>query len=506
MRKCLRLIFGRGFLTVLCLLVQLVALWGALHLCGSVWGTWFRIVMAAASWITVILIVSDRSEEAYKTAWCILVLALPIFGLLCYILLGRSRNNQALQQLHDKAQDYLKLYLPDNREIFTQLQLEAPEAATQSAAIRQLGGGSLWYGGETRWFSSGESCFSAMLEDLRQATKSIWLEYFIIRPGVMWDSILTILRQKAEKGVDVRLIYDDFGCLPGLPRNYPQQLQKMHIACCVCNPFTPVLSACLGSRDHRKLMILDGTVCYMGGINLSDEYIGLRQRCGHWKDGALRIEGAAVYGCSALFLSMWSALSGECTPPPKPIEKAERYCYMQPFGDSPLFPQSVGRSAIVGMIGRAQERVWLMTPYFVPDEALCDTLCLMAASGVDVRIITPATGDKWYTQALTRAHDSRLLESGVKIYEYAPGFLHAKVCCADGKIAVIGTVNLDYRSFYLQFENGIWLYGKNVVADIEQDICNTLEQCRPITPSLCAKVPWFQRTGRAILRLFAPLV
>ena len=507
MGKAARYVFGRPVLMVLCLAVQFLTICLAARLCSGVAGAWFRLLTTAAAWIAVVAILSGGSEAGYKTVWSIVVLALPVFGLLCYALLGSSRKSRRMRRLHDRAQTYLHTHLSANQMTLTQLWEEAPEAGAQAAAISNLGDCPLWYGGQTRWFSQGEDCFRAMLQDLRGAEKSIWLEYFIIRPGVMWEEILNILRQKAAQGVDVRVIYDDFGCLPGLPRNYPRLLHRMHIRCCVFNPFQPPLSGCLGNRDHRKLMIIDGKLCYTGGINLSDEYIGLRQRFGHWKDGAVRMEGAAVHSFSVLFLSMWTALEGtEEAPPPKPEEAAMRYCYLQPFWDAPLYTESVGRSAVAGLVARAQKSVWLMTPYLVPDEALCKTLCLAAASGVDVKIITPGIGDKWYTQALTRAHYPRLLEAGVEIYEYTPGFLHSKVCCADGEIAVVGTVNLDYRSFYLQFEDGIWLYGKSAVEEITEDFILTLEKCRPMTREQCARLSWPRRAGRAILLLFAPLV
>ena len=496
MRSIARYVFGRPVLMVLCLVVQFLTICIAVRLCSGVAGAWFRVATTVAAWATVVVILSGSSDAGYKTAWSILVLALPVFGLLCYALLGGSRKNRRLRRIHGRAQDYLHTHLSQDGQALAQLWEEAPEAGIQATAIARLGNCPLWYGGQTQWFSEGEDCFRAMLKDLRQAEKSIWLEYFIIRPGVMWDSILTILRQKAAKGVDVRLIYDDFGCLPGLPGNYSKTLQQMRIRCCVFNPFQPPLSGRLGNRDHRKLMLIDGKLCYTGGINLSDEYIGLRQRFGHWKDGAIRIEGEGVYSFSALFLSMWTALSGDAQPaPPKPREKEAHYCYMQPFWDSPLHPEPVGRSAIAGLIGRAQESIWLMTPYLVPDEALCKSLCLAAASGLDVKLITPGVGDKWYTQALTRAHYARLLDAGVKIYEYAPGFLHSKVCCADSQVAVVGTVNLDYRSFYLQFEDGIWLYGQSAVEQIAEDFTRTLEKCRSITPKLCAGISWPRRAG-----------
>ncbi len=507
MGKVLRVLFGRTSRTVLCLLVQLAALCAVLRLCSGMGGVWFQWVLRLISWVLVVVIVAGSREAGYKTAWCIVVLALPVFGLLCYILLGGSQKNQRLRQLHGTACAYLEKYLPDTNATLLELQREAPSAGAQALAITRLGGCSVYYGGEVRWFSGGEACFSAMLEELRNAERSIWLEYFIIRPGVMWDSILMILRQKAARGVDVRVIYDDFGCLAGLKRGYPNTLRRMNIRCCVCNPFTPALSACMGNRDHRKLMLIDGKICYTGGVNLSDEYIGLRQRCGHWKDGAVRLEGQAVYAFSALFLSMWEALSGEKqSAPPIPPEKNRGYCYMAPFWDSPLYPEPVGRSAIATMICRAERSVWLMTPYFVPDEALCHTLCLAASAGVEVRIITPGIGDKWYTQALTRAHYPKLLEAGVEIYEYTPGFLHTKACCADGVTAVVGTVNLDYRSFYLQFENGLWLYGKSAVSQIAADFTQTLTKCRRITSAQATEVAWPKKAGRAILRLFAPLV
>ena len=507
MRGVTRYVFGRPVLMVLCLVMQFLTICIAARLCSGVAGTWFRILTTAAAWTAVVAILSGSSEAGYKTVWCIVVLALPVFGLLCYALLGSSRKSRRLRRLHERAQTYLHAHLSLDGTVLAQLHEEAPEAGVQAEAIARLGNCPLWYGGQLQWFSEGEACFRAMLQDLRQAEKSIWLEYFIIRPGVMWEEILNILRNKAAQGVDVRLIYDDFGCLPGLPRNYPRVLQQMHIRCCVFNPFQPPLSGRLGNRDHRKLMLIDGKLCYTGGINLSDEYIGLRQRFGHWKDGAMRVEGEAVQSFLVAYLSMWTALAGtEELPPPKPTEEAARYCYLQPFWDSPMYAASVGRSAIAGLVGRAQESVWLMTPYLVPDEALCKTLCLAAASGLDVKIITPGIGDKWYTQALTRAHYAKLLEAGVKIYEYVPGFLHSKVCCADGKTAIVGTVNLDYRSFYLQFEDGIWLYGESAVEEIAADFSLTLEKCCPITLEQCANISWLQKAGRAILRLFAPLV
>lgn len=507
MGKAARYVFGRPVLMVLCLMVQFLTICLAARLCSGVAGAWFRLLTTAAAWIAVVAILSGSSEAGYKTAWSIVVLALPVFGLLCYALLGSSRKSRRMRRLHDRAQAYLHTHLSQNGTTLLQLHGEAPEAGAQAAAISRLGECPLWYGGKTQWFSQGEDCFRAMLQDLRRAQKSIWLEYFIIRPGVMWEEILNILRQKAAQGVDVRLIYDDFGCLPGLPRNYPKLLRRMRIRCCVFNPFGPPLSGHLGNRDHRKLMLIDGKLCYTGGINLSDEYIGLRQRFGHWKDGAIRVEGEAVHSFSVLFLSMWTALGGtEEPPPPKPEAGEAQYCYLQPFWDSPLYAESVGRSAIAGLIARAQKSVRLMTPYLVPDEALCKTLCLAAASGLDVEIITPGIGDKWYTQALTRAHYPRLLKAGIKIYEYAPGFLHSKVCCADGEIAIVGTVNLDYRSFYLQFEDGLWIYGKSEVEGITADFTAALECCRPVTLAQCTAISWPRRAGRAILRLFAPLM
>lgn len=507
MRGTARYVLGRPVRMVLCLVVQFLTICVAARLCSGVAGAWFRVLTTLAAWVAVVVIMSGSGEAGYRTAWSILVLAVPVFGLMCYALLGGSRRNKRLRRLQDRAQAYLHTHLLQDGKNLAQLREEAPEAGVQAAAIARLGNCPLWYGGQSQWFSEGEDCFRAMLQDLRQAEKSIWLEYFIIRPGVMWEEILSILRQKAAQGVDVRLIYDDFGCLPGLPRNYPKILQQMRIRCCVFNRFQPPLSGRLGNRDHRKLMLIDGKLCYTGGINLSDEYIGLRQRFGHWKDGAIRVEGEAVHSFLVLFLSMWTALNEtQEPPPPKPSGKAAHYCYLQPFWDSPLHCAPVGCSAISNMISRAQESIWLMTPYLVPDEALCKTLCLAAASGLDVKIITPGIRDKWYTQAVSRAHYAKLLEAGVKIYEYTPGFLHSKVCCADGQIAIVGTVNLDYRSFYLQFEDGLWIYGKSEVEQIAADFADTLARSCPVTHAQCACISWPRRAGRAILRLFAPLV
>ena len=330
----------------------------------------------------------------------------------------------------------------------------------------------------------------------------------------MWQTILNILEKKAKEGVDVRLIYDGFGCLTTLPYKYDQEMRRRGIKCEVFNRFRPILNIIQNNRDHRKICVIDGWTGFTGGINLADEYINQRKRFGHWKDTAVMLKGEGVWNMTAMFLYMWGIVTktdtsldfGNYVPHRWHPNDFPGSGYVQPFCDSPLDDEIVGENVYLNIINRAKNYVYICTPYLIIDNEMMTALCLAAKSGVDVRIMTPGIPDKKMVFLLTQSYYKQLLEAGVKIYEYQPGFLHAKSFVCDDKVGVVGTINLDYRSLYLHFEDGVWMYKNDVILDIRDDFTETLEYCDPIDLAFCQKRNIVVRAIQNVLRVFAPLL
>ncbi len=391
-----------------------------------------------------------------------------------------------------------------------------PYAARQVNYLTQAAGYPLYQHTASRYYSLGERLFSDLIRDLEKAEHYIFLEYFIVEEGLMWDTIRDILAEKARAGVDVRMIYDDIGCVLTLPTHYYRQMNALGIKCRAFNPFIPVLSARLNNRDHRKILVIDGQIAYTGGINLADEYINVYEKYGHWKDNGIRLEGDAVWSFTVMFLTFWDYLTdaavGEQDYIPflphvyHPDEFASDG-YVLPYADSPLDTQSIAKNVYLQIINSATKYVYINTPYLVLDYELTTALCMAAQSGVDVRIAVPHIPDKWYVFAVTRANYPILLRHGVKIYEYTPGFLHAKSFVSDDTTAVVGSINLDYRSLYLHFECAVWLYQTSTIKDIKADFIHTLTCCQEITiDEYYRTVRWYKRLGYSVLKLFAPLM
>ena len=356
--------------------------------------------------------------------------------------------------------------------------------------------------------------FPVLVRELEQAEHYIYIEYFIINDGVMWRTILDILERKTTEGVDVRLIYDGFGCLTTLPYHYERFLREKGIQCQVFNPFRPLLNIVQNNRDHRKICVIDGKTGFTGGINLADEYINQKRRFGHWKDTAVILKGEAVWNMTVMFLHMWNVIANSSEPIDHELhlphhfhpDSFESDGYVQPYSDTPLDGEIVGENVYLNIINRARKYVYICTPYLIIDNEMMTALCLAAKSGVDVRIMTPGIPDKKMVFLLTQSYYEQLLEAGVHIYEYQPGFLHAKSFVCDDEIAVVGTINLDYRSLYHHFENGVWFYKNKVIQDILSDFQETLNYCDPISIDFCRNRNIVIRAFQSILRLFAPLL
>lgn len=353
--------------------------------------------------------------------------------------------------------------------------------------------------------------YEVLLSELKKAQNYIFLEFFIVQEGVMWDSILAILKEKARQGVKVRLIYDDMGCFFLLPGDYPKQLAKYGIESALFNPFRPFLTAKQNNRDHRKIISIDGKTAFTGGINLADEYINVIEKHGHWKDSGIVINGKAAWSFTLMFLEMWEICTGCNETYASYYPGLDALCstvsdgFVQPYADSPMDTENVGEHVYLQILNQAQDYVYINTPYLIVDDSMISALSLAAKRGVDVRIVTPHKWDKWMVHMTTRSYYYELIKAGVKIYEYTNGFIHSKTFVSDDRIGTVGTTNLDFRSLYLHFECGALLFDNAVVMEIKKDFLNTLKVCQSVTEKDC-RSNVAVRLFQDILRLFAPLM
>ncbi|MDE6397929.1 MAG: cardiolipin synthase, partial [Clostridiales bacterium] len=367
-------------------------------------------------------------------------------------------------------------------------------------------------GTAVRYYPLGEDFLQALLADLQQATQYIFMEYFIIDRGKCWNAVLDVLQQKAAQGVDVRILYDDFGCLLTLPGNYPKKLKDMGIKVHVFNKIKPTFNIRMNNRTHRKITVIDGRIAYTGGVNLADEYVNAIDKFGHWKDTAVRLSGNAAQSFAVMFLQFWMLLEKEYLPasnflPALTDESTpQNGGYVQPIASYPDQNLQVIEKALMEMVHTADRYVYINTPYLIPDNEFVTALCLAAQSGVDVRITMPHIPDKRIVFTMSRSFYPVLLKAGVKIYEYLPGFVHAKSMLCDDSVAYVGTCNLDYRSFYLHYECGTILYDVPALADMKTDYLSTLEKCKQITYEEATDVRAVTKLARSVLRLFAPLM
>lgn len=456
--------------------------------------------------LAVTLFISTRKFKlAYKVAWIVPILLVPLIGGVMYIILGGSRKPHYRRS---EVRRILRKQLPP-RLSTTDFLRYGPDAMQQAWYLEHAALCPAYANTETTYYPTGAAFFPDFLAELAQAKEYIFLEYFIIAEGSMWSEVLEILTEKARQGVEVRVIYDGIGSAPTLPADYPDQLHQRGIFCQVFQPFRPMLSIHQNNRDHRKLCVIDGVTGFVGGLNLADEYVDRLDRFGYWKDNALRLRGEAVWSLSVFFLTMWDHQHLQTDFPrfrPKALPPVHAGGgIVVPYADTPDDADTVGADLHLQMITKAKRYLYLTTPYLVIDETISAALCTAARSGVDVRILTPHIPDKKVVFAVTQSNYPVLLEAGVRIYEFTPGFLHSKTVVADDLYASVGSCNLDYRSFYLQFENGVWLCGDPAVFHLRDDFLQTLEVSQEITLDDGRTLPLFQRLMRSIYRLFSPL-
>jgi len=508
MKKLLYFLFHRSVIVAVSLLVQ-VAVLVLMIVKFSESFTQFYWVCIFVSFLAAIGIVSSRSDPAYKIVWLVLILPFPVFGGMIYLIFGGSRHPRWLRRAMLTINEKMLAALKSDFKADT-LVKAGEDAAIQARYLERRAHCPVYDDSRAEYFFIGEDCYERMLVELKKATRYIFLEYFIIQEGKMWDSILAILVEKAKQGVDVRVMYDDMGCMFTLSKDYQEKLEEMGIRCCAFNRFVPVMSLLLNNRDHRKMCIIDGSVAFTGGINLADEYINERERYGHWKDSGLMVTGGAAWSMAVMFLTMWDYANqleedyDKFRPILAPVAGAAGY--IQPYTDSPLDYEAVGQTVYLNMISKAEKYIYITTPYLILDTATNTALCNAAKSGVDVRIITPHIPDKKSVFHVTRAHYPPLLEAGVKIYEYTPGFIHAKNFVVDDQFATVGTVNLDFRSLFLHFENGVWMCRTPCIQDIKEDFLQTQKKSEKVSLRKSRRLNLLVQFHRSVLRMFAPLM
>ncbi|MCD8381065.1 MAG: cardiolipin synthase, partial [Lachnospiraceae bacterium] len=441
----------------------------------------------------------------------IVILILPPVGSLLYLLWGDKRPTKRLSSRINEQDRRIFPYLKTDPQTVQALQREDTREAKTLHYIQNISAYPAYQNVKTTYYPSGESVYEAMLEDLKKAQKYIFLETFILHEGEMWGTILEILVEKAKAGVDVRIMYDDMGSVSLLPSNYYKDVEALdpHIKCVSFNHVVPFLAMVMNNRDHRKIMVVDGKAGYTGGVNLSDEYINKKVRFGHWKDSGIRLEGAVVDNLTAMFLELWNVSGGEQLNPAQYLGKQQDVFaedgYVLPYGDSPLDDVRVGEDAYLEIINCSTDYLYIMTPYLIPSVEVGNALCRAAKRGVDVRIATPGIPDKKAVFRLTRANYRSLMNAGVKIYEYTPGFLHCKSFVSDDKTAVVGTINVDYRSLYLHFECGVWMYQCQSLFDVKADTLDVMEKGHLVEPGELTHT-WLGRLLDGLLNVMAPLL
>ena len=509
MRKKLN-IFLRIGITAILILVQ-IALFSLLLIYFVHWWPIVTVAMYFFSLLVLLFIIRNDDEAGYKIGWIIVVFFLSPAGGLLYLLFGGNRPARKLHYAINREHQANSQLLKQNAEVYHGVETANKRTARLVSYINRTAHAPAYENTFTKYYSFGQDMFADMLVELKKAQHFIFMEYFIIGEGYVWDTVLEVLRKKVKEGVEVRLMYDGTCSISLLPYEYPKQLREYGIQCKEFGPIVPILSTSQNNRDHRKICVVDGKVAFTGGVNLADEYINKKVRFGHWKDTAIKIEGDAVQSFTMMFLQMWNITERQPEDYAKYLtEKQPGFSrkdgYIIPYGDSPFDHENVGEEVYFHILNHAKKYVHIMTPYLILDNEMIDALTRAAKGGIEVQIIMPHIPDKPYAFYLAKTYYEELIAGGVEIYEYTPGFVHAKVFTSDDDTATVGSINLDYRSLYLHFECGVFIYRNPVVRDIEKDFQETLAKCQKVTMTEVRNRSTFVKIYGQVLRIVAPLM
>lgn len=509
-KKLIRIAFSKRTTIILMLVVQFALIWLTFTTLNYL-SAYVRIIF---SWLAIFLgfvIINTDENPAYKLAWIVPLIAVPVFTSVLYLILNNQYSSRRLKTKYYKKCAETRKYLRTDKSLMNEIRSKDRDFEKLVKYIERSGGYPAYRNSTVQYLPFGETKFEAMLRELRSARKFIFMEYFIIDDGKMWQEVVEILLEKVEQGVEVRLIYDGMGSQFTLPFRYKQKMAEKGIKTLVFNPFRPMISSVQNNRDHRKILVVDGNSAITGGVNIADEYINQKDRFGHWKDNAVLVKGEAVWNFTMMFIQMWDVISGERTRcelyRPDEAHYPATDGVVIPYSDSPLDTENVGELVYMDIINNANDYIYITTPYLIPDNEMITALGFAAKSGVDVRIITPGIPDKWYVHCITRSFYKDLMDLGVRIYEYQPGFIHAKTFVSDDDTAVVGTINLDYRSLYLHFECAAYMRNSRCIADIKADMLDMFKNsCNEITYEDIEARSTFSKLTSAVLKPFAPLL
>ena len=506
-RSIHHIIFGRSILVLLLLVFNFFLFFSFLMGLFENLPAFFGSTIAFTA-MMLIWVLNTGDSPSVKLSWCILIAVVPLLGSLLYFFVRLDLGQRLSRRLNrDSVQQSLP-FLPEQEELMDRIRQEDPQFYNLAHYLRSSSNATVYENTSVRYFPLGEEKFQQMLIEMERAEKFIFLEYFTLAPGYMWDRILDVLCRKVQEGVEVRVMYDGMCAMANVPYQYPKELEKLGIRCKMFSPIRPFVSTHYNNRDHRKILVIDGHTAFTGGVNLEDRYINKETVYGHWKDTAVMVQGEAAQGFTLLFLQMWNASERErifepYLTPAKPVQADG--CVI-PFGVTPSGSDRVGEMVYLNMLHQAKDYVYIMTPYLILDSEMVTALRFSARRGVDVRLILPHIPDKKYAFVLARSHYRELLEAGVTIYEYTPGFVHAKVFLCDGTQAVVGTINLDYRSLYLHYECAAYLYKVPALQDILADFRETMTLSQTVTMEDVKKRSVLSRFAAALLKVLAPLM
>ncbi|MBQ8681818.1 MAG: cardiolipin synthase [Bacilli bacterium] len=508
MEKLLKVVRSRFFISAFVILLELVQLF-------IVFGLFYKyssliVVLGYIFYVGVFLYIINKYESPeFKLPWVIIMMLFFVFGAFAFILLTSNDQNKDLITRFKNNKEKLKPYLRQN-EVLERLKDKNMDAYLQANYISKVTELPVYQNTKVTYYKVGEEFHEALLDSLRNAKKFIMMEYFIIEEGKMWDSIYEVLKKKVNDGVKVYVIYDDFGCMTTLDEKYYEKLNCEGINCMPSNKFRAVMSRIHNNRDHRKITVIDGIVGFTGGINLADEYINEKVKHGHWKDTAVKLEGDAVDSLTALFLETWNCQNKQIIELAdvmnQNVYKKQADGIVVPYGDGPeeFYHDSVGKNVYLNMINTAKRYVYITTPYLICDYEIMNALCVSSKKGVDVRIIVPHIPDKKTIFWMTQSNYDILIHSGVRIYEYTPGFIHAKEFISDDLFATCGTVNLDYRSLVHHFECGVWMYNISCIKEMKKDFLETLDISEEIIGKK-VKLKGWKKLVTESMKIFFPL-
>lgn len=461
----------------------------------------------------VLAIYSENKTSTVKMPWIILILVAPVLGVVLYLLIGLDFSTWNMRKRYRMIDDVLLPKLPENTDVLEKLKRNDSKACGIASYLHQYSKYPVYQNTDVTYYDDAAKGLEAQLKELAKAEHFIFMEYHAIENEESWKRIQDVLEDRVKAGVEVRVFYDDMGSIGFVNKDFAHSLEKKGIACRVFNPFVPGLNMFLNNRDHRKITVVDGKVGFTGGYNLANEYFNVTHPYGDWKDTGIRLEGDAVRSLTVTFLEMWNAIRANDADDadldrylPDITYQAKQQGFIQPYADSPMDNEQVGENVYISMANKAERYCWFVTPYLIITDEMAQALSLAAKRGVDVRIITPGIPDKKLIYSITRSFYSGLVKNGVRIYEWTPGFCHAKMSVADDCMATCGTINLDYRSLYHHFENGCFMADCAAVTEIREDMERTMVQSREVTEQYRSGQKAQLQLGQMFLRLFAELL